>query len=161
MEAYSKVPRGEAKKCGAKIIATRWIDVNKGDRGNRDYRSRLVGREIKRDQRPDLFVATPPFESMRMIISICASHQNGGSPCRILTFDIKRAYCFANVKRPIYIYIYMCIEMFVEDGEENDEHLVGKLNLSLYGTRGAAQNWQNEFIDHLVSHGFNKGKSPQ
>lgn len=79
---------------GAKMITTRWIDVNKGDIDNLDYRSRLVGREIKRDQRPDLFVATPPLESLRMIVGICASHQDGSCPYRILTSDIKRAYFF-------------------------------------------------------------------
>ena len=32
---------------------------------------------------------------------------------------------------------------------------MGKLNQS-----GAAQNWQNDFIDYLVSNGFRKGRSP-
>ena len=98
---YSNVPRNEAKEAGAKVIATRWIDVNKGGSESLDYRSRLVGREMKRDQRHDLFAATPPFESLRMIVSICASHQSGDILYRILTSDIKRAYFFAKVKRLI------------------------------------------------------------
>lgn len=135
------------------MITTRWIDVNKGDAENPDYRSRLVGREIKKDQRPDLFAATPPLESLRMIMSICASHQDKQFPYRIMTSDIKRAYFFAKATKPIYI------EIPVEDREEGDEGMVGKLNLSLYGTRDAAQNWQKEFTDYLVSHQFTKGQS--
>eukprot|EP00973_Karenia_brevis_P000364 52380-Karenia_brevis.AAC.1 len=56
---YTKVPRSSVK---GPIITTRWLDVNKGDESAPDYRSRLVGREIKRDSRMDLFAATPPLE---------------------------------------------------------------------------------------------------
>ena len=60
---------------------------------------------------------------------------------------------FAKIKRPMYI------EIPIEDKEDCDEKLVGKLNLSLYGTRDAAQNWQNKFIEYLISHDFKKGKT--
>ena len=146
MKVYSKVPRQQAKEMKAKVITTRWIDVYKGDKENIDYRSRLVGREIKRDQRFDLFAATPPLESFKMIVSICASNQSQANPYRIMTADIKRAYFSAKARRPIFI------EIPVEDQEEGDEHRVGKLNFSLHGTRDAAQNWQAECIDHLVMH---------
>ena len=38
-------------------------DVNKGDEVNTEIRSRLVAKEIKRDNREDLFAATPPLLS--------------------------------------------------------------------------------------------------
>ena len=53
---YTKVVR---RSC-MKVISTKWLDVNKGDSVNKNYRARLVGREIKRDKREDLFAATPP-----------------------------------------------------------------------------------------------------
>eukprot|EP00973_Karenia_brevis_P085502 11864070-Karenia_brevis.AAC.1 len=56
---YTKVPRSQVR---GPIITTRWLDVNKGDESNPDYRSRLVGREIKKDTRMDRFAATPPLE---------------------------------------------------------------------------------------------------
>ena len=37
--------------------------------------------------------------------------------------------------------------------------LLGKLRLSLYGTRDAAANWQKCVADHLISLGFRQGKS--
>ena len=41
--------------------------------------------------------------------------------------------------------------------EEGDGLRVGKLNLSLYGTRDAAMNWAKKFTDVLVGAGFVKG----
>ena len=41
---YTKVPRELAKAENAKIITVRWIDINKGDDENPNYRSRLVGK---------------------------------------------------------------------------------------------------------------------
>ena len=35
--------------------------------------------------------------------------------------------------------------------------LVGKLNVCLYGTRGAAKGWQDELCAHMLSLGFSRG----
>ena len=153
MKVYSKVDRATAKQLGAKVITTKWINTNKSDEKNPDYRARLVGKEIQTNQRPDLFAATPPLESLRMILSICASNQHGNSPYRILSNDIKRAHFFAKAKRPIFI------EIPVEDREPGDEDKVGRLNLSPYGTRDAAMNWQDEFTTTLMTNGFTRGKA--
>ena len=55
MGVYEKVHRSEA--IGAKIIRTRWIDVNKGDSLTPEYRRRLVGKEFNDGVNPD---STPP-----------------------------------------------------------------------------------------------------
>ena len=120
----------------SKVTTTRWIDTNKGDQEKQNYRARLVGREIKTDERPDLFVATPPSESLRCIVSKCASNQAGSKRYCILSSDIKRPYFYAKAVRPVFI------EIPIEDRQPGDEHKIGKLNLSLYGTRDVAQNWQ-------------------
>ena len=75
MGVYSKVPREEARKLGAKVITTKWIDTNKGSNTEPNYRSRLVGRELNLSDRPDLFAATPPLESLKYVVSRCASSQ--------------------------------------------------------------------------------------
>ena len=41
-----------------KIIRTRWIDINKGDDENPNYRSRLVGKEFNNEQMDGLFAGT-------------------------------------------------------------------------------------------------------
>ena len=38
------------------MISTKWLDVNKGDAANPNYRARLVGREIKMDSPLDIFL---------------------------------------------------------------------------------------------------------
>ena len=95
MRVYRKVPRHVATAAGHKVITTKWLDINKGDGEKPDYRSRLVGREINVHKRLALFAATPPLESLRMIASICASHQEPPGPYRILSIDVKRAYFYA------------------------------------------------------------------
>ena len=49
------------KQTGKKPAGKHWIDTNKGDEVHPEYRSRLVAQEIKRDNRTDLFAATPPL----------------------------------------------------------------------------------------------------
>ena len=61
-----------------------------------------MGREIKKDARPELFAATPPLEALKMISSVRASDQSKTQPYRILSSDMKRAYCFATAKRVAY-----------------------------------------------------------
>ena len=67
MKVYEKVPRWRATEAGGKVVTTRWIDITNGDLQNPNYRARLVGREMKMDKRLDLFAATPPLESLRMM----------------------------------------------------------------------------------------------
>ena len=98
MGVHTKTDTAEAKKLVAKIITTRWAGVSTCDTENPRYRSRLVGREVKRDNRPEIFVATPPLEALRMVLSIRASRQYGEKPYRALSSDIKRAYVFATAK---------------------------------------------------------------
>ena len=151
MGVYTKVKR----EAWMKVISTKWLDVNKGDSANKNYRARLVGREIKRDKREDLFAATPPLESLRMILSICANHQSNlaeGENFIVMTNDVKRAYFHAATTRAIYIRIPK------EDHEEGDEDMVGRLNLSLYGTRDAAQNWARTVTKLMNSLGFVTGR---
>ena len=64
---YTKVPR----KLGMQVITTKWLDINKGDEAKPNYRARLVGREIAKEKRDDLYAATPPLESLRALLSFC------------------------------------------------------------------------------------------
>jgi hypothetical protein len=49
---YEKVPTEECyEQTGRSPIGVRWVDVNKGDKVNPEYRSRLVAKEIKIDKR--------------------------------------------------------------------------------------------------------------
>ena len=73
MHVYEYAPLTECVERTKKPpIGTRWIDTNKGDASNPNYRSRLVAKEYKIDARPDWFAATPPVECRRLLISKAA-----------------------------------------------------------------------------------------
>ena len=65
-QVYVKVPVVQAyKETGKAPIPVGWLDINKGDEGEPEYRSRLVAKDVKRTVDEDLFAATPPLEANR------------------------------------------------------------------------------------------------
>ena len=124
------------------IIQTRWIDINKGDDMSPVYRSRLVGKGFNNEQMDGLFAGTPPLEALRFLVHEAAtvrSNEETGSKV-IMINDVARAFFEAPATRNI------CIEIPKEDLSEADRRhdKVGHLRMSLYGTRDAAMNWQEE-----------------
>ena len=95
MHVWVKVDREQCfRETGRPPIKLRWVDVNKGDCSKPNYRSRIVAKEIKTHNRPDLFAATPPIENIKYLISRVASSQRGGRPTVLMVQDIKKAYFF-------------------------------------------------------------------
>ena len=128
--------------------------VNKGDDENPNVRARLVAKEIKNDSRLDMFAATPPLEAKKFLISRAATSGWLGAKKghrKLIFIDIKRAYMYAPEMREIYV------ELPTQDA---DHGMCGKLNKSMYGTRGAAQSWEGHYshiyIDVL---GFEQGRA--
>ena len=93
---------------GQAPIGTRWVDVNKGDDENPDYRSRLVAQELNTQKREDLFAATP-FEAKKILLSLAVTegigYQRGcKSKGQKLDFiDVRRAYFHAPARRLVYV----------------------------------------------------------
>ena len=68
MNLYDKVPTSECyQKTGRAPIIVRWIVINKGDKQQPNYRSRLVAREINTYKRDDLFAATPRWRRSNLL----------------------------------------------------------------------------------------------
>ena len=156
---WSKCSVAECLQVTGKMpVGTRWVDINKGDEQNPNYRSRFVGREFKgKDVRDDLFAATPPLEAIKALISLAAS-QRGVDKHKIkkLCFiDVSKAYFHAPVRRPVYVKLP---DEALEPHERNGD-VCGQLHYSLYGTRDAAQNWENKYSSFLGSLGFDRGLS--
>ena len=153
---YVKIPRNKAIANGWKIIKTRWIDVNKGDEKNPQYRSRFVGKEFNDGEDPSMFAATPPLEALKVLISEASTGRNGEhvKDKVIMINDVARAFFEAPVRRNI------CVELPEEDitDHDRDYDMVGHLIQSLYGTRDAASNFQNEVKKLMESIGFRTGK---
>ena len=159
---WKKVPRSLAKEKGWKIIKSRWIDINKGDDLNPNYRSRMVGKEFNDRTIDGLFAATPPLEALRLILSWASTSSitpAGDATQRekekkVLIADVSRAFFEAPAKRDI------CVELPEEalSAGESVHDTVGKLLASLYGTRDASKNWQEEVAKCMASWGFITGK---
>ena len=73
---YDYATRAEQEQCLGKIVGVRWVDVNKGDSEEPEYRSKLVGQEFAIGKDDALYAATPPLEALRIIIS----HVHGRGP---------------------------------------------------------------------------------
>ena len=146
---WRKVPRALATRNGWKVIPTRWIDINKGDLAQPNYRSRLVAKEFNTGAQEGLFAATPPLEALRLLVSDAATTMGEGHKVVMLN-DVARAFFEAPMKRCV------CVELPAEalaEGESSAD-TVGYLQLSLYGTRDAAANFQNEVRQFMEGAGF-------
>ena len=147
---YKKVPMSE---CYAKTkkdpIGVRWVDVNKGDEQNPNYRSRLVAQEVKKDKRPDLFAAMPPLEAKRLLYSLMMSTDEKEN-IAMEFIDVSVAYLHARAIRDVYVRL---------PDEDYEENMCGKLVKAMYGTRDAAQCWEREYVNFMRKTGFTCGRS--
>ena len=116
-------------------------------------RSRLVAMEYKTYHRPELFSPTPPLEAVKMMIAKLAEVGGGdeANPWSVMHVDVSRAYFHAPCHKPTYI------EIPEEDRGEHDHDKIGKLRVSLYGTREAQVNWEKTYVDVLIAAGFKRG----
>ena len=91
---YEKFDEKEAvAKYKITPVDTKWIDTDNAFEGEpMQIRSRIVAREFKSDDRPDLYAGTPPLEALKALISIAASHKETFS---IMHIDVSRAYFHA------------------------------------------------------------------
>ena len=163
---WKKVPRANAKaQTGKPPISVRWVDVNKGDDVNENHRSRLVARELKALDRSGAcyFAPAPPLEALRTVLSMAmtgiGTHRpiwDGSSPERqqISFIDVKRAYFNAKLdpaSKPVFV------DLPLEDPDH--ETMCAQLLRHMYGTRGAADGWQEEYSCTLIGLGFAQGES--
>ena len=163
---WTKVPRQQAfARTGRPPVSVRWVDVNKGDDMNPKYRSRLVARQMKAQDTSgkSFFAPTPPLESLKIVISLAASNIGTWKVCRdpesehrtqISLMDISRAYFNAKVDEDVPTFVQLPTE------DPDAGVLCGKLVRHMYGTRAAADGWQEEYSSTLVSSlGFVQGVS--
>ena len=97
----------DGQERGWEIVRSRWIDINKGDDLNPNYRSRMVGKEFNDSELDGLFAATPPLEALRLLLSWAATdgsaHPGGARQGRLqkslLIADVSMAFFEATAKR--------------------------------------------------------------
>ncbi len=138
-------------------IATKWIDVNKGDEKNFEVRSRWVAKQLKihcTEKSP--FAATPPLETQKLFFSLAVTDGYGRNVTKteqgmkMDSIDIRRAFFHAPAQKAIYVQLP---EEWSKPGK------CGRLKKSLYGTTDAAANWEKAYSEFMVNIGFTRGKA--
>jgi hypothetical protein len=74
---WERMSRKRAAVLGYKIVKTRWIDINKGDWENPNFRSRFVAKEFNDGAGEGLFASTPSLEALRFLMSELATVDSG------------------------------------------------------------------------------------
>ncbi len=129
---------------GKAAVAVKWVDTNEGDTEKPVYRCRLVVKEIKIDEREDLFAATPSLEAKKVLASLFAS-----APEACMNFiDVVQAYFRSKARRSVYVDL---------PREHRQEEMRGELKKTMCGTRAAAHNWELEYTEMMVEAGFTQG----
>ena len=126
-------------------------DGRRPTRGNRvsHVRARWVAKEYKTHARPELYASTPPLEALRFVLSEIATGKRQGKVVAVV--DVRRAHFHAPARRRVFV------ELPPEDHQPGDEHMCGLLQCSLYGTRDAARNWEEELASTLSDLNLTRG----
>ena len=103
-----------------------------------------------------LFAGTPALEALRYLVheaSSVRSREKMGSKV-LMVNDVARAPFEAPAIRNV------CVEIPKEAKTEADvrHDKVGQLSMSMYGTRDAAMNWQEEVAKEMRKLGFQRGR---
>ncbi|CAE7245381.1 unnamed protein product [Symbiodinium sp. CCMP2592] len=158
-EVYRKVRLEQCyEDTGRAPITLKWLDRNKGDASNPNYRSRLVVREVKKSSRTDdlpeheLFSAMPPLEALKLLCSILVSQKVSaqGKPLKLKLFDISRAHFYGQSRRKVYTNL--------PEGDEQEGYCA-LLQRTMYGTQDASSVWQETYTKLMDGHGIKNGSA--
>ena len=143
---------------GSPPFKGKWIDHSKGDAANPRYRSRWVAKQFRHMEADEVFAATPPIESLRVMLSDAMPERLEMLTWLWLT-RTRRYVCSLTFQ--------WCVSMFKCDmtstfilsqrraGKKKDGHLkCAKLRMSMCDTKAAAPNWKLEVRDKLLRNVF-------
>lgn len=165
-KVWEKCPTAEAfQKTGKPPVSVKWVDTNKGDDIETNYRSRLVAREVRRKAEDSIFAPTLPLESLRTILSLVATEEywpeawwtaspTSDERLQVSLVDIPRAYFNARTRNDDPVYVALPPE-----DPHHGKGLCGRLLVHMYGTRRAADGWHTESSEALEELGFVRGQS--
>ena len=74
----------------------------------------------------------------------------GNKDLNMMLVDISRSYFHVEARREVYIQL---------PEEDHEEGMCGLLQMSMYGTRDAAQHWEIKYTSVLSEMGFTQGRS--
>ena len=148
-----------------RVISTRWVDVNKGDKTHPNNRSRFVARELKQkgdtpSHWSDFFASMPPITALRALFTLAVTMRVPNlegkltqmDPTTCLIFiDVKKAHFWSPARRRLLAEL--------PSGMGYPPGKVGLLWKSLWGTRDAPANWEAAIKAVMTLIGFQQAKS--
>ena len=146
-----------------------------------------MARDFKNSVTDEFFAATPPWEATKLLLSLAANQGNSGKrtkqyweeekrerktsgdryrrgvlsaahwvanrtgkgTLKLDLLDISRAHFNEKPKELTYVEL---------PPERHQPGMCGLLNFKLYGTRGAAQAWEEHYGDNMKNWGFEQGR---
>ena len=131
-----------------KIVGSKWVFKVKRDGDGRveRYKARLVAQGYTQQRGADYDETFSPvvrMESLRTVIGLAA--RNG---LKLHQLDVTTAFLNGRLQEEVYMYQP---EGFVAQGQE---HLVCKLNRSLYGLKQSPRCWNSTLDNYLKKIGF-------
>ena len=87
----------------ARIIGTRWVQVNKGTAAAPMIRCRLVAKVFAHEKRDDLYAGTPPLAATRYVLSDAMSRGRDSRQRRLMVLDVKKAFLHGKLERDVFI----------------------------------------------------------
>ena len=152
---YAKVPVDTCwAETGKAPLSLRWVDTNKGDDEHEVYRSRLVVRELRVRNTTlsasDLFAAMPPYECLKLMISLWVSLRftSSGTTLKLGLWDVKKAHLYGQAERRVFTDL--------PAGDEVDGFCALLLR-GMYGTQDASGIWQRDYTGLMESDGWAPG----
>ena len=131
-----------------KIIGSKWVFKRKVDANGvvERYKARLVAQGCTQRYGPDYEETFSPvvrFESIRSVVSLGAQHK-----LQLQQMDVSTALLHGKLTEEVYM---KQPEGFVEQGKE---HLVCRLNRSIYGLKQSPRCWNHTLDSQLKEMGF-------
>ena len=106
MKVYEYSTEAESRaRTGRKPVGLKWIDTNKGSAEAPRYRSRLVCPEVRHKGVEPIFSATPPLETLRILLCVACQEDvfRVEHPFLISIADVSRAHFYADAVRDVYV----------------------------------------------------------
>ena len=154
-KVYMKVPIQQCwDETGKGPIGVTWVVTNKGDDQNMDIRARLCAQDfkVKDPFRVDLFAPTPPYEGIRLLVSLTlTADEHNRFDINDIVFqilDATRAHFHSPSQRRTFV--SLC-------NEDYEPGMCALLLQSMYGQRDAAANWEDFSFEVIVKVGFEGG----
>ena len=94
------------RETGQGPTSTKWVDTNKGTKLDPLVRCRLVARDFRKKgdkDREDLFAATPPLETIRILLSKAATRRLNKKKKKLMFIDAKKAHINPECNEKVYI----------------------------------------------------------